>query len=230
MGQKRYGVIAPYFSAYPNKCHIPGCPFENPVPSRAALEMDGFTLDNFFKLITRKGYSADPNPRPGAPLGGSSGIHRENLMSTVGKMYYYCLQHSDYDTLPSSDGDVPIYKIFQDERNASIGGLRNSFRIIRLNFINCNFKVNTTQSVNGETGLFRIWTIFKHTDTTVPPGIYYRLNFRKEDVYTKMMKTCERLTPLKKLLGDAPLPIIVAGEWHGNDCIITSTRQIFIPK
>lgn len=198
--------------------------------SNLDLDKSGFTLDSFFNHVTNSGNFTGHSPKSGVPPAKAYAPHQENLMSTVNKLFHYCMQHSDYDTLPSANGDVPIYKIFQDTRNASIGGPRNPFRIIRLNFINCNNTLDTTHSVHGETGFFRIWTIFKHTDTTVPPGVYYRLNFRKEDIYTKMMKTCERLTPLKKTLGNAPLPIIVAGEWDNRDCIINSTRQIHIPN
>lgn len=225
--QKAYGTVNPYYSALPNKGHIDGCPFGENVPSRAELDKAGFTVDNFFSALEKQSDRLDTTTT-GRTTHTSLEPHVENLLTTVGKLYTYCLQHSDTDTLPTRSGDVPIVKIFQHERNASYTGKRNSKRLVTLNFKNCNFKLDNTHEINGETGFYKIWTIFKHTDTTVPPGKYHWLCFRERDILL-MKKICEKLTPQKKKLGDAPLPIVVAGEWFGHSCVISSRRQIFIP-
>ncbi|MPN41149.1 hypothetical protein SDC9_188691 [bioreactor metagenome] len=43
-----------------------------------------------------------------------------------------------------------------------------------------------------------------------------------------MHEWCEVLSPLKDKLGDAPVLIVVMGEWDGKCCEITAKRQIYL--
>lgn len=214
--QKTYGVRRPYFSANRSTPHIEGCAYAKSCVSYERLNATGFFAGSFFHGL-QTGYINTLKRAP-ATEDIEDPLTRQNTITTLNKLYRYCLQHRDEDVLP--DG-TKIFEIFQDDRNKSIPNWkRHTSKMVKLRFINCNFKDFDTKKY-----CWKLWCLFPHTEKTKPPGIYYTLGFR-EDSDSLMRYFCKILTPLKERNEDVFL--LVGGEWKSNHCYINSKRQIFI--
>lgn len=203
----------PYFSAGRRLSHIAECPYRNSCISYQDLEIAAFRPEDFFRsLLSNSGDAVSKH------TGQSSGVQKENKLTTLNKLYHYCIQHRDSDTLP--DG-TKIFEIFQDDRNKEIyASKRHPYRMIKLRFRNCNF-----EEFDETKECYKIWCLFPHSEITHPPGQFYTLGFHCDDV-SLMKRLCERLAPLKKRMRE--VFILVGGEWIGKHCYITSMRQIYI--
>lgn len=214
--EKKYHKTRPYFSVSRGEPHVEGCPYANTCISNESLKAAGFHADDFFAGLQAGYTGVSGQSNPTAPTSEPKGRH--NTLTTLSKLYHYCLQHKDEDALP--DG-TKVYEIFQEDRNKQIPNRnRHTAKLVKLRFLNCN-----TKDFDLETYCFKLWCMFPHTEKTKPPGIYYTLGFR-EDSVPLMRYFCRILTPLKQTYGE--VFILVGGEWRGNHCYIASKRQIFI--
>jgi hypothetical protein len=215
--EKQSSFIRPYFSASAKNPHIEGCEYEKSAVSDSQLKESGFRLQDFFfpllySKLKRKFLSGSAQHKTSP-----ESSHRKSI-TTVGELYHYCLQHADSHKLP--DG-TKVWEIYQEKRNEKIWDkTRQKARLIKLNFINCNFG-----QYDEKLKCFKIWCIFPHTETTVPPGRYYWLGFAKEDL-PLMHDICRMLYLLKKRNGF--VNIVAAGAWEGNLCYVKSKKQLFI--
>lgn len=213
--EKAHRRIRPYFSASKNAPHIDGCPFANTCVSFERLQAAHFQVDRFFQEL---------QVRPRMAVSGQDSAVRDmhgemhGSITTINKLYHYCLQHRDQDELP--DG-TKILEIFQDDRNASTPNeQRHTARLVKLRFRNCNFFIFDEKKF-----CYKMWCFFPHTATQRPPGVFYTLGFKEENM-PLMKYFCEILTPLKQKYEDVFL--LVGGEWKNNHCYVQSKRQISI--
>jgi hypothetical protein len=221
--------ISPYFSARPKAPHAEGCEYASGSIAGNDLVASGFSLDEYFSHILQ--------PTAGKVLNGEQSRlnpsialneDSERRINTVNALYRFCFSHSDEYMFHN---DKKIWQIYQEKRNEKYGYPRNKDRLIKLNFVNCNWKMN--KHYNCRT----IWCHLPHDEEHCPPAVRFTLGFENTKAgHFLMHDICSILTPLKQELKDAnngidtPLPIVVCGEWHGTFAWVKSKRQIWVPK
>ena len=215
--EKLYSNRKPYFSATKNLPHVEDCEYSKSSYTYKDLDTTGFKCVTFFEnLLKLGGEASDKGSNNGAKEEHSENLYSQNKLTTINKLYQYCLQHSDNSLLP--DGKK-VFEIYQEKRNEEIyNSRREPYRLVKLGFKNCNFR-----DFDDEQKCFKIWCYFPHTENTVPPAIYYTLGF--EDL-NLMNYFCKILNAMKKR--DGYVYMVVGGEWIGNHCKITKRRQISI--
>jgi len=203
----------PYFTALGSNPHIANCEYKSS-NSITSLDVSNFNLDEFFATAIIPAKQVKPSKNN--PI---TQTKEENntTISTVNKLYKYCLNHADNTQLPSGEY---IWQIFQHERNQEISRqIRNNKRIIKLNFNNCNWKPKD--------GYIGIWGFYPFPTTSKPPAFsVYELKIKLSDKKAIFEPLCYRLTNLKERQKEVPIAVI--GEWTATKCVITSTKQISI--
>ena len=214
--EKSTRITNPYFSAIRGQTkHVEGCIYKSLSSSFSQLSTDGFSADNFFHKLLGNSISYSRNATANNHSGSAS--HQSNAITTVYKLWHYCVQHSDEHVLP--DGKQ-VWQIYHEKRNTGIpNAKRSADRIALLGFINCNYKEDKYKNT------FNIWCWMPHDAKSKPPGKHYILGF---DQSNKVLLNyfCEKLEPMFSQKGYAY--IVAGGTWENNFCKIKNKRQIHI--